>query len=77
MNLSAADIGSDIATSQVLLNYCSCVFDQSEASGLPFYQRRPLLHLHTKTLPVEPGRVVIELRLAEAADAALLTSLED
>lgn len=78
MNLSAADIGSDIATSQVLLNYCSCVFDQSEASGLPvFINVDPSFICTQKTLPVEPGRVVIELRLTEAADAALLTSLED
>ena len=77
MNLSAADIGGDIATHQVLLNYCSSVFDQAESSSLPvFINVDPVFICTQASLPVEPSRVVVELRLNEPTDNALLASLQ-
>ncbi len=62
MNLSVVDIGPDLATSQVLVNYCASVSEQVQNSGLPVFINvdSEFLLAHA-TLPVPPDLVVVEI----------------
>jgi len=62
MGSSAEDFGGEIATSQVLVNYCASVSEETEESQLPvFINVDSQFVLEFDSLPVSPANVVIEL----------------
>ncbi len=62
MGSSAADFGGEIATSQVLVNYCASVSEQANESKLPvFINVDSQFVLEFDSLPVSPESVIIEL----------------
>jgi EAL and modified HD-GYP domain-containing signal transduction protein len=62
MGSSAKDFGGEIATSQVLVNYCASISEESEESQLPvFVNVDSQFILEFDSLPVSPETIVIEL----------------
>lgn len=76
LNLSASDIGSDIATRQVLLNYCASVTQCADASGAPVFINidSQFLQSHS-SLPVMPECIVIELTGSPEVTESLLSAV--
>ena len=66
MSFSAKDVGAELATHQVLANYCSSVVDASESLQAPvFINVDEDFVRNYSELPVNPEKVVIELNLEE------------
>lgn len=77
LNLSALDLGGDLATSQVLVNYCASVSQQAEIMERPVFINVSAKYIkHHEMLPVSPERVIVEVNDYEPDDAQLLASIE-
>ncbi len=77
LNLGAIDLGGDLATSQVLVNYCASVSQQAEAINQPVFINVGASYIkHHDMLPVSVERVVIEVNDYEPDDAVLLESID-
>jgi len=77
MGSSAEDVGGDIATSQVLLNYCAGVSEESDKNQLPvFVNVDSQFILEFDSLPVSPKSVVIELTEGVEPSEELIESVK-
>ena len=60
--LTARDVGDDLATSQVLVNYCTSVLEQADIMQRPvFINITETLLLSDAFFPISPDKVVLEL----------------
>ena len=76
MGSSASDFGAEIATSQVLVNYCASVSEQSDETELPvFINVDSQFVIEFDSLPVSPKSVVIELTGKVEPSQALIESV--
>ncbi|MDX1453219.1 MAG: hypothetical protein R3183_11730, partial [Oleiphilaceae bacterium] len=77
LNLRAVDLGGDIATSQVLVNYCASVSHQADQTTCPVFINVEASYVKSHDgLPVSPDRVIIELNNYQCGDAELIASVE-
>lgn len=77
MSLSADDVGTDLATHQVLANYCASVSSEvDDSEGLVFINVSSNVLLESEEFPVPPDKVVIDLENGFKASDENLTALK-
>jgi len=77
MGSSAEDFGGEIATSQVLVNYCASISEESDESQLPvFVNVDSQFILEFDSLPVSSKSVVIELTKGVEPSEELIESVK-
>ena len=77
LGIGAKDVGSEVATQQVLVNYCSSITESAELGSVPVFINvdDEFLRNH-RTLPVDSGKVYIEVNQISAFDDEFLESLK-
>ncbi len=77
LNLSAVDLGGDLATSQVLVNYCASVSQQTELVDCPVFINVDASYIkHHDALPVSVECVIVDLNNFQDDDQELLESID-
>lgn len=76
MGSSAADFGAEIATSQVLVNYCASVAEQCDEIQLPvFINVDSQFVIEYESLPVSPEGMIVELSGAMEPSETLINAV--
>lgn len=76
LNIAAKDVGSDVATQQVLVNYCTSITQTADLSVGPVFLNvdTDFIKKH-RSLPVDPDKVYIEVNNFDSPDEAILEAL--